>query len=397
MYNSIQMRAILIAVVWTISAVSAVSRVSGEDALKLKMRTVRPQESDDVLFNPGMGLYLAGGGGLQYQPPADAWVFQIADIVYFRPVWGDLEEEGPGSGYEDYFQPIFDFWVRKLGKRVAFRVMCESMHSSREYATPQWVFEQGVPGVSHTGLRGRPQVDPVFWNDKYLELYCQFVARLGKYLDGRGGLEYIDIGGIGEWGEMHLGLHIPGRWTTSQLEETGFTRQNYIAAYRQVIDAHADAFPKTRVFLNVGDYAHINDYAALRGMHFRQDGLTPSGPSADVGNRFYRPYAPRGVICNYEFHSGLDSMRRQNWDLKTTVDKGLSDPLSYLNTNILGMSQWEKASPDVKQLFLDAAQDRLSVRSDRGPSPGATASLPRSSQPFDSDTSVAQQRSGSLL
>ena len=140
MYNSIQMRAILIAVVWTISAVSAVSRVSGEDALKLKMRTVRPQESDDVLFNPGMGLYLAGGGGLQYQPPADAWVFQIADIVYFRPVWGDLEEEGPGSGYEDYFQPIFDFWVRKLGKRVAFRVMCESMHSSREYATPQWVF-----------------------------------------------------------------------------------------------------------------------------------------------------------------------------------------------------------------------------------------------------------------
>ena len=53
----------------------------------------------------------------------------------------------------------------------------------------------------------------------------------------------MDIGGIGEWGEMHLGLHIQGRWTPQQLEETGFTRDKYVAAYRRVIDAHAAAFP----------------------------------------------------------------------------------------------------------------------------------------------------------
>ena len=206
-----------------------------------------------------------------------------ADIIYFRPVWADLEEAGPGSGFDAYFQPIFNFWVKKLGKRVAFRVMSESVHSSREYATPKWVFDQGVPAVQHVGLRVKRQWDPVFWNEKYLTLNCQFVARLGEYLDGRDGLEFVDIGSIGEWGEMHLGLHIPGRWTSEQLEETGFTRSKYIAAYRRVIDAHARAFPNTRVFLNVGDYAQINDYAAIRGVHFRQDGLTPSGPSADVG------------------------------------------------------------------------------------------------------------------
>ncbi len=320
------------------------------------MRTITPATSEAVLFNPGMGLYLPGGSNLGYQPPPDAWILQMADIVYFRPVWSDLEEAGPGSGYDAYFQPIFDFWVKKMGKRVAFRVMSESMHARREYATPKWVFDQGVPGVQHTGLRQQPQIDPVFWNEKYLELYCQFVARLGKYLDGRTGLEYIDIGGIGEWGEMHLGLHIPGRWTSSQLEATGFTPEKYIAAYRRVIDAHARAFPRTRVFLNVGDYAQINDYAALRGLDFRQDGLTPNGPSADVGNRFYRPYARRGVICNYEFHSSLEAMRKRNWDLKATLEKGLSDPISYLNTNILGMQQWDQAAPEVKQLFLDAAR-----------------------------------------
>lgn len=77
-------------------------------------------------------------------------------------------------------------------------------------------------------------------------------------------------------------------------EQTGYTPERYIAAYRRLIDAFARAFPHTCVFLNVGDYAAINDYAAIRGLHFRQDGLTPSGLSNDVGKRFYRPYAPRG-------------------------------------------------------------------------------------------------------
>ena len=320
------------------------------------MRALEPALSDDVLFNPGMGLYLAGGSGLRYQPTADAWALSLCDIIYFRPDWNELEADGPGAGFDAYFGPIFDFWVNQRGKRVAFRVMSESMHSPSKYATPAWVFEQGAPGVVHRGLRGQEQLDPVFWDDRYLDAHCQFIERLGKYLDGREGLEFVDIGGIGEWGEMHLGLHIQGRWTPQQLEETGFARDKYVAAYRRVIDAHAAAFPRTRVFLNVGSYAEINDYAALRGCHFRQDGLTPRGPSANVGKLFYQPYSRRGVIGNYEFHSGYQSMIEKGWDLPTTVAVGLSDPISYLNTNILSPQAWEDAPAEVKQLFVDAAR-----------------------------------------
>ncbi len=317
---------------------------------------VTPALSDEVLFNPGMGLYLAGGSGLGYQPEPNAWALSLCDIVYFRPTWNDLEAEGPGAGFDAYFKPIFDFWVRQRGKRVAFRVMSESMHYRGKYATPQWVFDRGVPSVLHRGLRGQDQIDPVFWNPLYLKLHCEFIERLGHYLDGRPGLEYVDIGGIGEWGEMHLGLHIPGRWTPQQLEQTGFTRDKYIGAYRQVIDAHAEAFPHTRVFLNVGSYAEINDYAALRGCHFRQDGLTPSGPSNNVGKLYYHPYSRQGVICNYEFHSSYRSMQEKGWDLRETVEQGLSDPISYLNTNILSPQDWERAPAPVKELFLDAAR-----------------------------------------
>ncbi len=330
--------------------------VHAAESTGLEMREVEPTITDDVLFNPGMGLYLAGGNRLGYQPPADAWALSLCDIVYFRPDWNDLEAEGPGKGFDAYFGPIFDFWVGQRGKRVAFRVMSESMHSRSNYVTPAWVFEQGVPAVVHQGLRAQEQIDPVFWDSRYLDAHCQFVQRLGEYLDGRKGLEFVDIGGIGEWGEMHLGLHIQGRWTPQQMEETGFTRDKYVAAYRRVIDAHAAAFPRTRVFLNVGSYGEINDYAALRGCHFRQDGLTPRGPSANVGKLYYHPYSRRGVIGNYEFHSGYRSMIEKGWDLRTTVDEGLSDPISYLNTNILSPQAWEDAPAEVKQLFIQAGR-----------------------------------------
>jgi len=322
----------------------------------IEWRPITPELSDEVLFNPGMGLYLAGGSGLGYKPEADAWVLSLCDVVYFRPTWNDLEADGPGAGFEAYFEPIFDFWVRRRGTRVAFRVMSESTHYPGKYATPKWVFDRGVPGVLHRNLRERDQVDPVFWDPRYLSLHCEFIERLGRYLDGREGLEYVDIGGIGEWGEMHLGLHMQGRWTPQQLEQAGFSRDKYIGAYRRVIDAHARAFRNTRVFLNVGAYAEINDYAALRGCHFRQDGLTPRGPSGNVGKLYYHPYSRRGVICNYEFHSSYRGMKQKGWDLRETVEQGLSDPISYLNTNIFSASSWEKAPVEVKELFLTAAR-----------------------------------------
>ena len=139
------------------------------------------------------------------------------------------------------------------------------------------------------------------------------------------------------------------------LEQTGFSQARYIAAYRRLIDAFARAFPRTRVFLNVGDYEAINDYAAIKGLHFRQDGLTPSRPSADVGKRFYRSYARRGVICNYELHSGYDEMKKKGWGVPETFAKGLEDPISYLHINLMSCRQLARAPEEVRQAVTDAA------------------------------------------
>ncbi len=308
-----------------------------------------PPPCHDILFNPGMGLYL------QY-PPLDAkpdeWFMQIADTAYYRLDWAEVNPEPGKYTFEEYFGPRFDFWVKQCGKRVAFRVMCQSMHS-RGQVTPQWAFDQGVPGVPHTALNGKEQTDPVFWDDRYLDVQCEFIRKLGEYLDGKPGLEFVDIGSIGEWGEMHL-----ARWTPQQLAETGYTEAKYVAAYRRVIDAHVQAFPHTRIFLNVGGRNHltINDYAAIKGVHFRQDGLNPAGASYDCGEWLYKPYARRGVICNFEFHSGYDEMLKKNWDVKTTIEKGLSAPISYLNTNLFGGGSIRQAPAEAQELLRDAAR-----------------------------------------
>ena len=298
-----------------------------------------------------MGLYLFGTRDPADMPP-DAWYTPLLNVGYFRDDWSTLEPDAEGTyKFDAYFGPLFDLWVKKWGKRVAFRFMSENMHSRQKYVTPRWVFDKGVPGVTHRGIYVPEQTDPVFWDERYLVTQERFIADLGRYLDGRPGLEFIDIGSIGEWGEMHL-----ARWTPQQLRDTGYSEAKYVGAYRRLIDAFARAFPHTRVFLNVGDYATINDYAALRGLHFRQDGLTPSGPSADVGRRFYREYARRGVQCNYELYAGYDEMKQKGWGVRETFDKGLEDPISYLHVNLMGYAALGRAPAEVRAAVTDAAR-----------------------------------------
>jgi hypothetical protein len=110
-----------------------------------------PTTNDEVLFNPGMGLYL------QYPPldaKADERLMGLCDIAYYRLDWSEVNPEPEAYRFDDYFGPRFDTWVTKHGKRVAFRVMCQNMHSAQDYVTPKWVFDRGVPGEpDHQRLR----------------------------------------------------------------------------------------------------------------------------------------------------------------------------------------------------------------------------------------------------
>jgi hypothetical protein len=100
----------------------------------------------------------------------------------------------------------------------------------------------------------------------------------------------------------------------------------------------------------------INDYAAINGMHFRQDGLNPEGASYNVEEWLYPEYARRGIMGNFEFYSGLDEMREKAWNLKTTIEKGLSAPISYMNTNLFSGAGYRDAPKEAIDLLVGAAR-----------------------------------------
>ena len=49
-------------------------------------------------------------------------------------------------------------------------------------------------------------------------------------------------------------------------------------------------------------------------------------------------------------------MVEKGWDLRQTLEAGLRDPISYLNTNLFNPQSWEDAPAEVKQLFVEASQ-----------------------------------------
>lgn len=318
------------------------------------MKRVTPPASNRPLLNPGMGIYVwVGPGG---RVPQDSWIREVCAIGYFRCDWSDLEPEPGEYTFDDYLGRHLKYLRDELGWRMAFRVMSENLHSRKKYVTPKWVFEAGVPSVRHRGKYVNEQVDPVFWDPKYLELQCRFIRALGQWVERQEGIEFVDIGSIGEWGEMHLGMHIPGRWTEAQLRETGYSEFKYIQAYRRIIDAFADAFPHTRVFLNVGSYKQIDDYAAVRGLHFRQDGLGLHGASRGVDRWLYPEYAFRGVQCNLELIAGLRGMRARGWRPVEVIRKGLEAPVSYMHMNFGVATLFTNPPDEVRDAVMEAAR-----------------------------------------
>ena len=73
-----------------------------------------------------------------------------------------------------------------------------------------------MPGVEHRGLYTEEQINPVFWDKRHLDLQCESIAKLGEYLDGWEGFEFIDLRCIGEWIENYVSgkydLGTLGQW-----------------------------------------------------------------------------------------------------------------------------------------------------------------------------------------
>ena len=171
--------------------------------------TVEPVRIDDVLTNPNMGFADFHFGWWCNLPPVDFTPGECADragsnlpdnhprpgVAYFRWLWRDLE---PVRGEIDF--GLIDTAIQsanQLGETLGFRVM---MIDEGGAGVPDWL--RAAP----YDVAG-PTIGGTFWPDvrdpSFAAEHERFVSALGARYDDHPGLDHVDIGSVGCWGEWN--------------------------------------------------------------------------------------------------------------------------------------------------------------------------------------------------
>ncbi|NQT54552.1 beta-galactosidase, partial [bacterium] len=213
--------------------------------------TARFKETDELFANPGKG-WLAPAWRREPRFPAS--------VAYFRLNWMDIE---PAQGQVRW--DIIDKHIRTCAPRrgrIAFRIMTANAHTKGYYCSPKWLFDLGCKSTDYLrggedtmagGIRIK-RIEPDYADPLFLEHHGRFIAELAKRYDGHPGVEFLDIGSYGIWGEWHSANGKP--W----------------AIRKQIIDMYLDGFQKTPL-VQMSDDAEALAYAISKGAGYRRDGV----------------------------------------------------------------------------------------------------------------------------
>lgn len=330
--------------------------------------TVIPPASDRVLRNPDCGL--AFMSGLAPVSSVPAWVLDNCSIAYFRLDWASVVDASGKPDFRGLDRKVFRGY-RDRGLKLSFRIMAANPHSNLREVTPRSILRLGIPTVIHTSAYGKEQADPVFWNGKFIDAYRALIRALGEYMDGQPWAGQVDLGGMGEWGEMHL-----SRWTEKQLRESGYTPERYLYAVTAMMDEMDRALPRTRRAFCVAPilmpepdplFAALVDRAVRRGWWLRSDGCSTEGPPPYVKPYIEEHWTRAGILC--EPAGGVNrAYYGERIAARDYMEANLKWHPSVLD--IMGMWDIEAFTPDDRKACEDAARRagyRLRVESAKLP------------------------------
>jgi hypothetical protein len=226
---------------------------------------IRPEPTDDLLTNPGMGWETFG-----YPRPADNHLPDEipSTIQYVRLGWGKLEPQ-PGT-IDTAFLKGKITESRRTGQQLALRVKCCNPDKrTREH--PTWLGNVGGRELL-VDFNGGPAdiLIPDMDDPVVLDRHVDFIRRLGATLDGHPGVAHIDLGSIGWWGEWHM-----TRCKAASLPS--------LESRQRVIDAYMSAFRKTPLLMLIGA-GECTAYAVKKGAGWRADSLGDMGSFASTWN-----------------------------------------------------------------------------------------------------------------
>ena len=290
-----------IGLIAVVSLLSAQVRVAASDAVV----TVTPEETDEILANPGMGWET-----FHRTSKADrnlpSWI--PSTVQYARWGWRELE---PQPGKIDY--AFLDKALQEShdsGQTLAFRVMCCSS-SPRQPYHPQWLPDIGGKVVTTRYGNGPMLEVPVLDDPKVLAAHLDFIDRLGDRYDGHPDIDHIDLGTVGWWGEWHMSESTNAPMPTMESQE-------------KIVDAYLAAFQKTRLVMLIGGGEMLKQ-AIEHGTGWRADCLGDMGGFSKTWCHMRMGYPQMLPAAN-----ALDAWKTAPvawetcWDMRKWVEEGWS-------------------------------------------------------------------------
>ncbi|MCK4375258.1 MAG: hypothetical protein KAX19_08015 [Candidatus Brocadiae bacterium] len=123
--------------------VAAVLVLAAADAAAgpLQMTTSRPEGTDEVVFNPGMGLaFCHWSAPPQWMRGETCWVDEVSDHVYIRVMWKEVNPERGVFTIDESLLGSHIAAAREHGRRYSLRIMpnCLSETVNRKQRRASW-------------------------------------------------------------------------------------------------------------------------------------------------------------------------------------------------------------------------------------------------------------------
>lgn len=277
------------------------------------------REVDTLFANPGAGWMS------QNRSPKGEPRFPCS-VAYIRFHWADVE---PVEGQYNWklIDDVIAAW-KPRGATVSMRVMTCSAHSAGYYSSPKWLFDAGCKGFEYEVGGGDPtsggtrikRIEPDYADPLYLSRHAAFIKALGQRYDGHPGVEFLDIGSYGNWGEWHTKHPVP------------------VAVRKSIVDMYLGAFKKTPLVF-MSDDAEVLAYALPLGVGLRRDGVgSPWHEQNWIGSKKYA--ACQGMADTwkhapvvFEWFGDFDYLKSRGWSFDNAVNFMLANHVTLINDN----------------------------------------------------------------
>ena len=313
---------------------------------------VAPEETDEILANPGMGWET-------FHQTADsdknlpAWI--PSTVHYARWGWGTLEPEQGRIDY-DFLDGVLKE-TRESGQRLAFRAMCCSS-SPRQPYHPKWLRDIGGKVVV-TRYGNGPELEvPILDDPQVLAAHLDFIKRLGARYDGHPDIDHVDLGTVGWWGEWHMSQSTNAPMPT-------------LESQKKIVDGYLAAFQKTPLVIPIGG-GEMLKYAVANGAGWRADCLGDMGgfsrtwchmrmgyptmlPEADAIDTWKS--APVAWETCWDMRKWVD----EGWSLRFIFNYALALHGSVVNNKSAPLPQGEQVREEVER-FLRRLGYRLVLK-----------------------------------